>query len=277
MGEIADYHVDQFSSGRWGQPTNTFKRRNVNMENNNTRVVTGEVRFSFVSLLSPREDQFGGKPKYSATILVPKSDTATKAKIDAAIEAAKQKGKTNLWNGVVPPIVATPVHDGDGVKPSDGSEFGPECKGHWVFTATTGVDYPPKVVGPDLSPIMDATEIYSGMYGRIAVNFSPYSFQGKKGVGVYISTNVQKTRDGEPLGASAPDASSDFDSLAQTAPNYGQQAPQQAPQQQPNYGQQQFQQQPPVQQPNYGQQQQPPQQQIDPITGAPVNDGVYGI
>lgn len=263
----------------------------------NTRVITGEVRFSYVSLLRPRANQYGGEEKYSVTILLPKSDMATKQAIDAAVEAAKQKGKAEKWNGVVPPNVSVPIHDGDGVKPSDGLPFGPECKGHWVFTASTGVDYPPKIVGPDLNPIMDATEVYSGMYGRIALNFSPYAFAGKKGIGVYISTNVQKTRDGEPLGASAPDASSDFASLASTAPPaYGQrQAPQQqfgqASQQQPQQGygqqpQQSFGQQTQPQQgqqfgqaPQQGQpmQQPQPQQQFDPITGAPINGGVYGI
>lgn len=256
---------------------------------NNTRVVTGEVRFSYVNLLRPRASQFGGEEKYSVTILLPKSDVATKQAIDAAIEAAMQKGKAEKWNGVIPPNVSIPIHDGDGVKPSDGMPFTAECKGHWVFSASTGIDYPPKVVGPDLNPIMDATEVYSGMYGRIALNFSPYSTAGKKGIGVYISTNVQKTRDGEPLGASAPDASSDFTSLASTAPPaYGQQqAPQQGqPFQQPQQGY--------VQQPHQGYGQQPQQgqqfgqapqqgqpmqqpQQFDPITGAPINGGVYGI
>lgn len=269
MGEIADYHVKQYSSGNLGMPINkNYQRRNVNMEFN-TRLVTGEVRFSFVSLLKPRENQYGGEPKYSVTILLPKSDVQTKQRIDAAIEAAKQKGKAGSWNGIIPPNVAVPIHDGDGVK-QDGSEFGPECKGHWVFTASTGTDYPPKIVDANLNPIMDATEVYSGMYGRIAINFSPYSFAGKKGVGCYISTNVQKTRDGEPLGAAAPAASDDFG------------GGQVYPQQQQSYPQnQQGYQQPQIAMP-YNMQQQPqrPQQgapQIDPITGRPINGGVYGI
>lgn len=249
---------------------------------NNTRIVTEEVRFSFVSLLKPQESQYGGEPKFSVTVLVPKSDAQTKQKLDAAIEAAKQKGKEKNWNGVVPPNVATPIHDGDGVRPSDGMPFGEECKGHWVFTATTKPDYPPKVVDANLNPIMDATEVYSGMYGKIAINFNPYQFAGKKGVGVYISTNVLKTRDGEPLAGSAPDASADFGGAApqpqqpMNQPNYQQQPnpwagtqmgaqppQQQAPMQQPP-------QQAPVQQPN----QHP---QIDPVTGQPINGGVYGI
>lgn len=254
---------------------------------NPTRLVTGEARLSYVNLLSPRARQDGGEPKYSVTILVPKSDVQTKSRIDAAIEAAKQIGKDKKWNGVIPPMVAIPVYDGDGVKPSDGMPFGEECKGHWVFSATSKADQPPKIVDANLNPVLDPTEVYSGMYGRVAVNFAPYAAQGKKGIGCYLSTNVQKTRDGEPLGAAAPDASSDFGGAPlQPQQGYGQ-VPQQQPNYgQPNYGQPQYQpQQPQVQMP-YGMQGQPQQQgygqapqqqpQIDPITGQPIG-GVYGI
>jgi hypothetical protein len=255
------------------KPKKQTKRRTDHMTNQqqSTRIVTGEVRFSFVSLLKPRESQFGGDAKYGVTILLPKSDVETKQRIDAAIEAAKQKGKSEKWNGVIPPTVAVPIHDGDGVKPSDGMPFGEECKGHWVFTASTGLDYPPKIVDAQGNPVIDATEVYSGMYGRIALNFNPYAYAGKKGIGVYISTNVQKTRDGEPLGGSAPAAADDFGvGGAGQAP---QQQFNQAPQYQQPPAQQQYQQQPPVQQ-GY---QAPPQQQFDPITGQPISGGVYGI
>lgn len=256
---------------------------------NPTRVVTGEVRFSFVNLLQPRANQNGGEPKFSTTILVPKSDVATKQRIDAAIEAAKQIGKSKTWNGVIPPMVNIPIHDGDGVKPSDGMPFGEECKGHWVFSASTKADQPPKIVDANMNPVLDPTEIYSGMYGRIAVNFAPYTHSGKKGIGCYISTNVQKTRDGEPLGAAAPAATDDFgggqapqQSQYQAPPQQGYGQPQQGYGQQPQYQQappqqgygapqQQQYQQPAPQQPA------PPAQQFDPITGAPIGGGVYGI
>ncbi|MDR7237162.1 DUF2815 family protein [Neobacillus drentensis] len=249
---------------------------------NPTRVVTGEVRFSYCNLLKPRASQQGGEEKYSVTILLPKSDVATKQRIDAAIASAIEIGRTK-WNGVVPPMLSIPVHDGDGVKPSDGMPFGEECKGHWVFSASTKVDQPPKVVDANLNPIINPTEVYSGMYGKIAVNFHPYANAGKKGIGCYISTNVQKTRDGEPLGSSAPDAASDFGGAPQQGfgqqPQYGQQ---------PTYGQPQYQQAPPQYQqpqpqivmpgnmqpqPSYGQ----PALQYDPITGAPITGGVYGL
>lgn len=162
-----------------------------------TEVVTGEVRMSFVHVFKPYAYTQGSEEKYSVTILLPKTDVDTKARIDAAIEAAKQMGKEK-WNGVIPPVCPDPVHDGDGVKPSDGLPFGQECKGCWVFTASSKADYPPEVVDANGNPIISQSEMYSGVYGRVCVNFFPYSFSGKKGIGCGLGP-VQKLRDGEPL------------------------------------------------------------------------------
>ena len=90
---------------------------------NNASVTTGKVRLSFVHLLKPYAHQPGQEETYSTTILLPKSDVETKARIDAAIEEAKKKGAADKWGGVVPPIVPTPIYDGDGVRPSDGMEL----------------------------------------------------------------------------------------------------------------------------------------------------------
>ena len=174
-----------------------------------TNVTTGEARLSYVHLFKPYAHQAGAEEKFSCTILVPKSDTATKARIDAAIEAAKQKGISGKWNGVCPPIVPTPVHDGDGTRPSDGMPFGPECKGHWVFTANTGTDYPPEVVDQNGNPMINQSEMYSGVYALVNVEFFPYMFGGKKGIGCSLGP-VKKVRDGEPLGGSAPTAAQAF-------------------------------------------------------------------
>ena len=95
-------------------------------------------------------------------------------------------------------VVQTPVHDGDGVRPSDGMPFGDECKGHWVFTASAKADYPPEVVDKLGNPIINQSEVYSGMYGGVNVNFFPYAFGGKKGIGCGLGP-VQKLEDGETL------------------------------------------------------------------------------
>lgn len=162
-----------------------------------TAVTTGRARLSYEHLFQPYAHQQNQEPKYSVTILVPKSDIATKSRIDAAIAAATQNGISKCWNGAKPPIVAIPVYDGDGLRPTSGEPFGDECKGCWVFTASS--KQPPQVVDLNLNPIISASEVYSGCYARVNVNFFPYNSNGKRGIGCGLNA-VQKLEDGEPLG-----------------------------------------------------------------------------
>ena len=121
---------------------------------------------AYCNLTTPRASQQGGEPKFSVTLLIPKTDTATKADIDAAINAAAQEALTKTWNGARPPVLKVPIHDGDGVRQS-GVPFGDECKGHWVITAST--KNKPQVVGIDnINCELAPSDIYSGMYQRRA-------------------------------------------------------------------------------------------------------------
>lgn len=185
------------------------------MANSNpSHVVTGRVRLSYEHILKPYKSPNADPdddPKYSVTVLVPKSDTATKAKLDAGIAAAKKRGvETKKYkNGTPIDKLPTPIWDGDGYRADGYSEFGPEAKGCWVFTASTSLDRKPRVVDSSLNDIIDPTQIYSGIYGRVGVDFFPYNFAGKQGVGCSLC-NVQKLEDGEPLGAVRASAEDDF-------------------------------------------------------------------
>lgn len=176
-----------------------------------TKVLTGEVRLSYANLVAPRAAQQGQEPKYSVTLLIPKSDNATVANINASIKAAYDEGVSKKWGGAHPqPKVI--VHDGDGLRPS-GLPFGDECKGCWVLTAST--KNKPQVVGiENLDCELAPSDIYSGMYARVTINFFAYDTAGSKGVGCGLG-NVLKTRDGEPLSGGAS-AASDFEGLGQS-------------------------------------------------------------
>ena len=221
-----------------------------------TKCLTGVVRLSYAHLNEPYSNN-GGEAKYGVTLLIPKSDVATKADFDAAIESAAQNGTRDKWNGVRPPVLAIPLYDGDGVRPS-GEAFGEECKGHWVITASSKTK--PEVVHvSNINVPLAPTDVYSGMFARVTVNFFAYNANGKKGIGCGLG-NVLKIDDGEPLGGHT-NAATDFGDVAvQTV-------------QQPMTSQA-------AAQPVYPQYQQPmPQQpvpQIDPITGQPVGS-VYGM
>lgn len=189
-------------------------------QNDPMKVLTGEVRLSYCNLTTPRAAQQGGEPKYSVTLLIPKTDVATKADIDAAIQAAANEALTKVWNGARPPQLSVPIWDGDGVRKS-GVPFGDECKGHWVMTAST--KNKPQVVGIDnINCELSPADIYSGMYARVTIRFFGYSNSGNKGIGCGLG-NVMKTRDGEALAGSAS-ASVDFAGVGAApaaAPAYG--------------------------------------------------------
>lgn len=183
-----------------------------------TKVLTGEVRLSYVNLITPRAAQQGGEPKYGVTLLIPKSDNATKMDIENAIRAAYEEGVSKKWGGAHP----TPqilLHDGDGVRPN-GGQYAEECKGCWVLNAST--KNKPDVVGIDnIHCALAPNDIYSGMYARVTVNFYPSDKAGNKRVCCGLG-NVMKTRDGEPLsgGASAASDFADFNTMPAAAPAY---------------------------------------------------------
>lgn len=206
-------------------------------------MVTGQCRLSYVHLLKP-SSRPGQEPKLSVTVLIPKSDYATRQRLDAALQAALADAIADKWKGVRPPVINYPIHDGDGVK-QNGMPFGEECRGHWVMTASTKPDSRVEVVDSTGNPILDPTQIYSGMYGRVSMRFYGYLSNGKYGIGCGLR-HVQKLADGTPLSGGSS-AAEDFASLAQTEPTYGQPSPGYAapPAVQTGYGQ-------PPQSPGYG-------------------------
>lgn len=178
---------------------------------NPTRVVTGKVRLSYEHLMKPYANDPSAEPKYSVTVLLPKSESATKARIDKAIQAALEKGRKDkkFKDGVPLDKLPTPIYDGDGFRADGYTEFGPECKGCWVFTASCKQDRKPEIVDAHGNPIIDPSEIYSGIWARVSCEFYPYAVPSRQGVGCGLG-NVQKLSDGEPLGSARVTAADDF-------------------------------------------------------------------
>ena len=178
------------------------------LEGKNT-IVTNEVRMTFLHLFEPYAGIPGNEPKYSGTFLLPKTDAETLGLFNQVIEEVKQQAVSSKWGGVMPPKLHIPIHDGDGVKESDGTPYPPECKGHWVFSASANSKFKPEVVNAQRVPITNQTEIYSGIYGQVAINIFAYSAPTKKGIGFGLGP-VMKTRDGEPLSGGSMSAASAF-------------------------------------------------------------------
>jgi hypothetical protein len=159
-----------------------------------TRIVTGKVRLSYVHLFEPFTNDPDKEPRYSVTILIPKSDTATMTKVHAAIEAAKEDGRTKTFGGKLPGNLKSTLHDGDEEADLDRN---PEYAGHFYMAMSS--KQRPGVVDVNLNAILDATQVYSGCYARVSINAFSYSSNGNKGISFGLN-NVQFLADGDPLG-----------------------------------------------------------------------------
>ena len=164
--------------------------------NNPTKVITGiNTRWSYVNAWEPKSIN-GGAPKYSVSLIIPKSDTKTLEKIRAAIQVAYEEGQSKLkGNGrSIPALSAlkTPLRDGDAERPDDEA-----YANSYFVNANSGTA--PGIVDADRNPILERSEVYSGVYGRASINFYAFNSNGNKGIACGLN-NLQKIRDGEPLG-----------------------------------------------------------------------------
>lgn len=181
--------------------TNTVNKNSVNP----TKIVTGVCRLSYANIWQAKSIN-GGAPKFSTSILIPKSDTKTIAKVKAAIQAAYEEGAGKLkGNSKTVPSLASlkiPLRDGDTERPDDEA-----YAGHWFLNANSNTA--PGVVDASREPIYDTSEIYSGVYARVSLSFYAFNSNGNRGIACGLQ-NIQKVRDGESLGGKAK-AEDDFD------------------------------------------------------------------
>ena len=170
-----------------------------------TKVITGvNTRWSYANVWEPKAME-GGKPKFSVSLIIPKSDTVTVGKIKTAIEEAYRDGQSKLkGNGKSVPALSTlrtPLRDGDLERPDDPAY----ANAYFVNANSTTA---PGVVDANRNEILDKSEVYSGCYGRASISFYAFNANGNKGIACGLN-NLQKIKDGEPLGGRAS-AESDF-------------------------------------------------------------------
>lgn len=180
-------------------------KENTMSTNNPTRVITNEVRLCYADIFEAKSIQ-GGKPKYSVSLIIPKDDTDTLAKIERAIDAVIDAG-LGKFGGKRPNKAALKLllRGGDIERDDD-------AYANAMFVNANSTT-PPQVVGPDLQPIIDPNEVYSGCYVRVSITFYAFNTNGNRGIACGLG-NIQKLRDGEPLVGNRISAESDFGSFA---------------------------------------------------------------
>lgn len=175
----------------------------MTVETNPTKVITGVARLSYVHVFEPKSIN-GSEPKYSVAVLIPKTDKATIEKLKLAMNAALEHGKTSKFGGKVPPNLKMPLRDGDVDRPDDDV-----YKGHYFINCNS--DKRPGIAKPvgkhpdgrtKFQEITDTTELYSGCYGRVSINFYAFNINGNRGIAAGLG-NIVKVQDGEPLAGRA--------------------------------------------------------------------------
>ena len=167
---------------------------------NNTKVVTGTVRLSYEHVWEPASIH-GGEEKYSASLIIPKSDKATVNAIQKAVDAAIEEGLAK-FGGKKPnkAAIKLPLRDGDAEREDEAYQNS--------FFVNANSRTAPQIVDRSVQPILDRSEIYSGCYIRASISFYAFNSNGNKGIACGLN-NIQKIRDGEPLGGHA-NAADDF-------------------------------------------------------------------
>ena len=178
---------------------------NTNKIVNPLKVITGpNTRWSYANVWEPKSIN-GSTPKYSISLIIPKSDTVTVAKIKAAIEAAYREGQAKLKGNAksVPALslIKNPLRDGDVERPDD-----PAYADSYFINANSATA--PGIVDADRNPVLTRSEVYSGVYGRASISFYAFNSNGNRGIACGLN-NLQLLRAGEPLGGKAS-AESDF-------------------------------------------------------------------
>lgn len=173
---------------------------------NETKVIIANARLSYANLFEPKAFE-GQKPKYSVSLIIPKSDTHTIGLIEQAIANALAQGKEKFWSGKEPKGLKLPLRDGD-------EDRDDEAYQDSYFINANSVQAP-QVVGKERDratgkPIpLGEDDVYSGCYANVSINFYPFNTNGSKGIAAGLN-NVQKEADGEAFAGKAP-ASDDFD------------------------------------------------------------------
>ncbi len=164
---------------------------------NPCKVITGpNTRWSYANVWEARSIN-GGTPKFSVSLIIPKTDTATIEKINRAMRAAYEEGQSKLkgTSKFMPAFedIKIPLRDGDKERKGD-----PAYAGCMFINANSPTA--PGIVDADRQPILERSEVYSGVYGRASITLYAFNSNGNRGIACGLN-NLQKIRDGEPLGS----------------------------------------------------------------------------
>jgi Protein of unknown function (DUF2815) len=179
-----------------------------------SKLILNNVRLAYSHLDQPRASVEGAEPKYSCTLIVPKTHPQL-AELRAVIKAAA----VEKFSDKLPKGLRNPLRDGDETDEEGNRVRGDEFKAAFFLNASS--KRKPEVVVGKARTAPQPEHLISGHYASVRLGFFGYDTAGNRGVGCGLN-GVWITRRGEPLGAAAEPwgenvEAEDFDSVAASA------------------------------------------------------------
>jgi len=160
-------------------------------------VNTPTFRVSYPNVFKAKKNDLNGKDEFSVVALFKKGEDLTKLK-----EAA-QKAIVEKWGpdkAKWPANLRTPFRlQEERAKEVDGKRVLPAGHEEGAIFLNLKSSQRPGVVDQNVQDIIDESQFYAGCYARASVNAYAYDQKGNRGVSFGLG-NIQKVRDGEPLG-----------------------------------------------------------------------------
>ena len=163
----------------------------------NEALITPEGRVLFQAVFTPwkgRNAKPDAKAKYTLALAFAEG-ADLKALRKAAEDCAKAKWGASMPRGLSSPFIEYKDYEHEDFKPG------------MVLIRPVSVQKP-GLVSARRVEIIDPAEFYAGCYARVSLH--PFAYEGeKKGVSFGLD-NIQKLRDGEPIGRTRRSAEADF-------------------------------------------------------------------
>jgi len=177
------------------------------------RILLKDVRLAFPQLFEPTTVNGEGKPRYSATFIVPADHPQIdeiRQKIEAvAREKWKDKAAAMLHSLYKTGKVA--LHDGDEKAQYDG------FAGNFFVTASAQENAAPTVIDRDRSPLTQRSgRPYAGCYVNASLEFWAQDNAYGKRINAQLR-GVQFLRDGDSFSAGRPADADEFEDLSEGA------------------------------------------------------------
>lgn len=164
------------------------------------KVITPEFRVSYPHVFQAIKNDLSGKMEYTVVAIFPKGADLSALKAAATQTLTEKYGvDQSKW----PTPLRSPFRKcSERWKNNGGKQIIPPGyeEGDAIFvTLKASEQYKPGVVDQNVQPILEPRDFYAGCYARASVRPYFYEQKGNRGVSFGVN-NVQKTRDGEPLG-----------------------------------------------------------------------------